>query len=207
MFYRFQSGIDILSGSVNCFAGELLLIIKDVVDTGKDAAVEEFENHIQRLALQSELIFNKDTGEKESTFFINKMYKGGLSIVPYPPLSTTAFFTNLNTDLQEAINQIKVIHYNGNSFLDHIKLIMSKLIFNDWSAIQSDVASKSKLDYIKQTVQHAIKSGTTCDSAENVDSVTFEVYDNMLLNITNNEMITVSLKECSQKIKNYKEIL
>ena len=29
-----------MSGSKNCFTGELLLVIKDIVDTGAEAAVE-----------------------------------------------------------------------------------------------------------------------------------------------------------------------
>ena len=40
MFNNFQSGVKIMSGSKNCFAGELLLVIKDIVDTGAEAAVE-----------------------------------------------------------------------------------------------------------------------------------------------------------------------
>ena len=34
MFSRFQSGVSIMAGSEGCFAGCLLLVIKDVVDTG-----------------------------------------------------------------------------------------------------------------------------------------------------------------------------
>ena len=40
MFNNFQSGVKIMSGSKNCFTGELLLVIKDIVDTGAEAAVE-----------------------------------------------------------------------------------------------------------------------------------------------------------------------
>ena len=40
MFNNFQSGVKIMSGSKNCFTGELLLVINNIVETGADAAVQ-----------------------------------------------------------------------------------------------------------------------------------------------------------------------
>eukprot|EP01084_Bolivina_argentea_P184196 317722_1 len=76
MFNKFQSGVKIMSGSTNCFQGELLLVIKDVVETGAEAAVADFNRHIERLAQESDVIMT-ERGVKESTFFVNQMYKNG----------------------------------------------------------------------------------------------------------------------------------
>ena len=62
-----------MSGSKNCFTGELLLVIKDIVDTGAEAAVEDFKGHIQRLAQESPLITN-DKGRKESYVSLSVLF-------------------------------------------------------------------------------------------------------------------------------------
>ena len=60
-----------MAGSKKCFTGNLMLIIKDVVDTGAEAAVADFDRHIQELALKADLITN-DYGKTESSFFVNQ---------------------------------------------------------------------------------------------------------------------------------------
>ena len=72
MFNKFQSGVKIMAGSKDCFVGSLMLVIKDVVDTGADAAVADFQRHIQRLAHESELIKDAD-GKVASSFFVSQV--------------------------------------------------------------------------------------------------------------------------------------
>ena len=167
MFNNFQTGVKIMSGSDNCFTGELLLVIKDIVDTGAEAAVEgisnmclsgsfkqtfalnistnillDFEGHIEKLAQESGLITN-DEGKKESTFFAYQMYKSGLSIIPYPPLANEKFFVKLNTEIQPAIDEINAVHIGGKQFLNHVKLIMAKLNIGDWTPMSDQHAKVS----------------------------------------------------------------
>ena len=62
------------------------------------------------------------------------MYESGISIIPYPPLANEQFFRQLNTQIQPAIDDIKIIdNLKGKEVLNHIKLVMAKLNVNDWN--------------------------------------------------------------------------
>eukprot|EP01084_Bolivina_argentea_P155547 271073_1 len=211
MFNRFQSGIKILSGSQNCFTGELLIIIKDVVDTGAEAAVADFKRHIERLAQEAELVMN-ERGKKQSSFFVSQMYQAGLEIIPFPPLANEAFFDELNDTLELAIDDIDIVHVGGKIFLDHIKLVMAKLHIGDFSAMSGEQA-KIRSQEIRDNIQYAVECGACVEPTTDTSQygVTFKVdEDENLLLLDGNQLITVDIEseviECDQ-IKNYKNII
>eukprot|EP01084_Bolivina_argentea_P013950 26110_1 len=206
MFGSFQSGVKIMSGSKNCFTGELLLVIKDIVATGADAAYEDFSGHIERLAQESPLIKN-EKGETESKFFIYQMYRSGCTIIPYPPLANEEFFTKLNTDIREPIDEIEVIHKGGKQFLDHIKLIMSKLNIGDFAAM-SDEHAKIRIEELRANLQNAVEAGAIFQPKNTEFGVTFKVdEDQNLLLLDGNRVIFMDVKQSTEEIKNYKKMI
>eukprot|EP01084_Bolivina_argentea_P204199 348687_1 len=197
-----------MSGSQNCFAGKLLLIIKDVVDTGADAAKQDFKRHIVKLAQESPLVKNEETQKKQSTFFVDRMYKSGLGIVAYPPLATEKFFTKLNTKLEPAIHKIKIIHgKGGNAFLDHIKLMMSKLNIGDFAAM-SDEHAKMRTQEIRKNLMNAIETGSIKKTPKKIEHITFKVEDEQnLLILEGNIVLSVETKEVISNVKNFEDVI
>eukprot|EP01084_Bolivina_argentea_P311703 539571_1 len=194
-----------MAGSSKCFQGELLLVIKDVVETGAEAAVNDFNRHIERLAQESDVIMT-ERGVKESTFFVNQMYKNGLSLIPYPPLANKAFFRELNETLQPAFDDIEVLHEGGKQFLSHIKLIMAKLHIGDWSAMSGEQA-KIRATEIRANLPNAVEAGAIIQPKNTEFGVTFEVDDDQnLLLLDGNKVIQTDLQnEVIPKIKKYKQ--
>eukprot|EP01084_Bolivina_argentea_P308556 533588_1 len=206
MFKSFQDGVKLMSGSENCFAGALLLVIKDVVDTGAEAAVADFQRHIERLAQESEIIIDAKR-KKQSTFFISQMYKGGLMIVPYPPLANEAFFDEMNDTLEVAIDDVDLIHEGGKLFLDHFKLVMSKLHIGDYSVMSGEQA-KIRSQEIFENLQNAVEAGAIVQTSTVQNGVTFKVeFAQNLLLLDANIIIEVTIEEIINKIKHWNRII
>jgi len=210
MFKKFQSGVKFMAGSENCFEGKLLLVIKDVVDTGKEAAVADFKRHLLRLGKGAELV-KDEKGVTTSTFFVNQMYSG-LMLVPYPPLANAAFFSEMNNTLEKAINKTKIVHERGGLlFLSHIKTAMAKLNIGDPSAMSGEEI-KSREHEIKTNLQNAVEAGAIVQPASSEDSedrrTTFTVADdhNLVL-MDHNETIEAKIDEITAKIRNYRQVL
>eukprot|EP01083_Nonionella_stella_P205503 748291_1 len=204
MFSKFQAGVKIMKGSEGCFAGELMLIVKDVIETGADAAVDDFMRHVERLAQSSQLVTN-DKGERESPFFLYQMYKRGLAIIPYPPLANEAFFTELDDTLHPNIAGMEAIHHGGKVFLDHIKLIMAKLNIGDYAAMSGEQA-KIRATELRDNLQNAVETGSIIKPKSMEYGVTFQVDDDQnLLLLDGNKIITATPHEAIAQIKDYTE--
>eukprot|EP01084_Bolivina_argentea_P110736 197668_1 len=195
-----------MSRSENCFQGELIMVIKDIAVADAESTQIEFHKHFKRLADESEIITNEQ-GKKESTFFAAQMYKRGIVIKPYPPLSTESFFIELTATMKPHIEESKVIHYGGKSFLNHMKLIMSKLNISDFAAMNCEGA-KIRSKEIRDCLQNAIITGSIICPKTVSFGVTFRVdMDQHLMLLDDDKIITVSVTEATSQIENYKTFI
>ena len=134
---------------------------------------------------------------KTSSFFVNQMYLGGLNIIPFPPLANEGFFRELNDTLEEVVvpdiddkeddeededddddteddddeeedeDEMELLHHGGNSFLDHFKLVMSKLNIDDHSAMSGEQA-KIRIQDIRDALKSAVATGCTAKPPANL---------------------------------------
>eukprot|EP01084_Bolivina_argentea_P129404 228556_1 len=207
MFSSFQSGIKYMKDSEKCFEGELMLIIKDVVETGAKAAEADFKRHIVRLAKEAPWIENDDS--KESLFFGEQMYSN-LSTIPYPPLGTTSYFTELNETIEVAIDEIDILHEGGTDFLNFIKMVMAKLHIQDWSAMSGEQA-KIRLNQIKAHLKNAVFGGATITPTNTEYTATFEVEDDQidenLVTFDGCKVIHVNVKEIAKNHGDFNKLV
>lgn len=137
------------------------------------------------------------------------MYKSGLEIIPFPPLANEAFFTELNDSLEEVIEDIEIVHNGGKLFLDHFKLIMSKLNIGDFSAMSGEQA-KIRIQEIRDSLKNAVEAGCIMEPPSNLyGGVTFQVDDDLnLLLLDGNKLITIpDMEVVVAKIKNFKAVI
>lgn len=126
---------------------------------------------------------------------MNQMYEDGLQIIPFPPLANEGFFRELNDSLQEAIEEMKIIHEGGSAFLDHYKLIMSKLNIRDFSKMSGEQA-KIRMKEIRENLKNAVTAGCIADLPSSIggdNGVMFQPGDDQnLMLLDGNVAITIS---------------
>ncbi|ETO06455.1 hypothetical protein RFI_30937, partial [Reticulomyxa filosa] len=200
MFQKFQKGVDFIKGSEKCFQGRLLLVIKDIIKSGEQQAIEDFVRHIRDLCHESKVQTDGETMESNS--FLTKMYKGSLRIEAYPPLANEGFFRKLAL-FRKDVDDIPAMHRGGQQFLSHMKLIMSKLSVQDWGSLSGEMA-KMRVDELKDYIDAAIKAGTCTISESQEGGAIFRVAeDNHLIILDGSKPVLieneVALKKAIEK--------
>lgn len=94
----------------------------------------------------------------------------------------------------------------GKQFLDHVKLIMSKLNVGDWAA-KSDEHGKIRIEELRDNLAIAVEAGAVV-KPKNVEFVTFKVDDDQnLLLLDGNKVIEVAIKELVVNVSNYDDVI
>ena len=166
----------------------------------------DFKRHIEAVAQQSEVV-RDGKGNVVSSFFINRMYGGGMEIIPYPPLSTKEFFDELNGTLETSIHEMRAVHKGGASFLNFVKLVMARLHLGDFSAMSGDEI-KLRAREIRENLSSAVATGSVVPSSAAKYGATFRVEDNQkLLILDGSTPVTVDHQDIIDETPHFEEIV
>ncbi|KAI0089045.1 hypothetical protein BDY19DRAFT_122025 [Irpex rosettiformis] len=129
LFQSFQSSSTVLDPSANpsLFQSDLVVIIKDVIDSDKEQIVKEFSLKFQRIV-----------EVEQSSNFITRLHGGKLHIIPWPVIESRQFY-ELFPRLKVMLDRQPITHPRAGVFLQKLKTLMAKLKANDWSSLDRGV--------------------------------------------------------------------
>ncbi|RHZ79713.1 hypothetical protein Glove_141g84 [Diversispora epigaea] len=146
MFQRFQDGANYFGEDLDIFQARLCIVMKDVKTIDRNEIVEEFQNK-----------FSKIVEKGEENYLITKLFGNEMSIIPYPVLDESDFYTNLDC-FKEQLDDRKTIYKNAGIFIEKIKILMTKLKVCDWGSIQATLLTM-RTDELKKFMNNAISFG------------------------------------------------
>ncbi|KAG8922980.1 hypothetical protein FRC02_011490 [Tulasnella sp. 418] len=117
MFTSFQSSTSLLDPAANpkLFKSLLAVIIKDVVEADKEEIVSEFQSKLSKIV-----------SKEQGTNFISVLHASQLSVVPWPVIQSTEFYS-LFGKLRTRLMKQQVTHSSAGEFLLTLKTLMAKL--------------------------------------------------------------------------------
>ncbi|CAG8488857.1 9634_t:CDS:10 [Gigaspora rosea] len=143
MFQRFQASVTLLNDE-KLFQAKLCIIIPK--QDNNDKIVTEFSQKFRTMLLQE--------GENN---FIAKMYPGGLSIISWPIFNTPEWFKGLK-DFKKALNEQNAKYENARTFLQNIKVQMTKLMICDWGPLDERLV-QIRVSTLKRLFDIAVSFG------------------------------------------------
>ncbi|RHZ89869.1 hypothetical protein Glove_9g267 [Diversispora epigaea] len=146
MFQRFQDGANYFGEDSDIFQARFCIVIKDVAKQDKDGIVEEFYTKFSK-------IVDKD---KEDNF-ISKLYRNKMTIIPYPLFSESGFYTTLK-QFKVKLDKQETRYKNARTFVEKIKVIMTKLKVCDWGSIHATLLTM-RTEELKRFMNNAISFG------------------------------------------------
>ncbi|KAH8114638.1 hypothetical protein DFH11DRAFT_1508680 [Phellopilus nigrolimitatus] len=150
LFQSFQASSSVLDPDTNpsLFQSTLVIIIKDVVDSDRIEIAREFELKLHKI-VQEEQVSN----------FISRLYRGRLSIIPWPVIESRQFYT-LFTTLKRRLDTQLPTHKGAGTFLHKLKMLMAKLKTNDWGALTQNM-STHRAQHLLFLLSRALAFGAT----------------------------------------------
>ncbi|EKM59291.1 uncharacterized protein PHACADRAFT_113812 [Phanerochaete carnosa HHB-10118-sp] len=148
LFQSFQSSASVLDPAANpsLFKSELVIIIKDVVDSDMREITKEFSLKFQQIV----------QAEQEGNF-ISRLHGGKLAIIPWPVIESRQFYT-LFTTIKNRLGKQPVSHSKAGIFLQMMKTLMAKLKANDWGALDQNLATHRAL-HLQDVLSLALQFG------------------------------------------------
>ena len=153
LFTKFNLGSDQLKSTDKIFQGQFMIIVKDVAESDVEDIRKEFEEKINGLLHK----------EKHNNF-ISKLYRGGFQINPFSPFQTKSFYNDVDLLRQEILSASPLFE-SGTSFMEMMKLLLSKLAINDFTPIDRQHID-ARIKYLRSHMKFALKYGQLCDDDE-----------------------------------------
>ncbi|RUS20070.1 hypothetical protein BC937DRAFT_86448, partial [Endogone sp. FLAS-F59071] len=148
MFHSFQDGATTFdpSNTSSMFIARLAIIIKDVPIQDRKGVVKEFESKFSN-------IVSKESGNN----FITRLYKGQMSILPWPMFNEANFYKTL-IKLKKYMDDQEPKSEMARIFLPTIKTIMAKLKVCDWSSLDDSMV-RIRAGTIRSLIKKVIAFG------------------------------------------------
>ncbi|KAH8114613.1 hypothetical protein DFH11DRAFT_1764484 [Phellopilus nigrolimitatus] len=150
LFQSFQASSSVLDPDANpsLFQSTLVIIIKDVVDSDRIEIAREFK-----------LKLHRNVQEEQTSNFISRLYRGRLSIIPWPVIESRQFYTLFMT-LKRHLDTQSPTHEGAGTFLLKLKMLMAKLKTNDWGALTQNM-STHRAQHLLSLLPRALAFGAT----------------------------------------------
>lgn len=140
------------------FRSTLAIIIKDVGDYDARDIVKEFQRNFARIVER----------EQEGNFITMRK----MVIIPWPVIESSKFYTYFE-GLKGRFNDQEITHPSAGGFLGVLKMLMAKLMANDWGALDQNLAAQ-RAQFLISLLPNAMAFGATDpennDPLKNIDT-------------------------------------